>query len=94
MPQRIIIGNLSASAGASIDLRGKIPAPIYRINSAVILAGRSVNEGGTATYDILAATSATATRVDGYTITLSVDITTKDLLALDYVATTEYPVPT
>ena len=94
MPRRVVIGNLSASAGANIDLRGKIPAPIYKINSAVVLAGRSVNEGGTATYDILAATSATATKVDEYTITLSVAITTKDLLALDYIATTEYPVPT
>ena len=94
MPRTVLIGNLSASAGANISLKGMIPAPIYRIVSAVVLAGRSVNEGGTATYDILAATSATATKVDEYTITLNVAITTKDLLMLTYIATTEFPVPT
>lgn len=41
-----------------------------------------------------AASGVTATKVDSYTITLSVAITTKDLLELAYVATTEYPVPT
>ena len=93
MPVAVLLGNISASAGANISLRGKIPAPIRKIISAVVLAGRSVNEGGTATYDILAATSATATKVDEYTITLSAAITTKDLLLLTYTPTTEYPAP-
>jgi hypothetical protein len=53
-----------------------------------------VNEGGNATYDILAATSATPTKVDEWTITLNVAITTKDLLELEYIAVTDYPVPT
>jgi hypothetical protein len=94
MVTKVIVGNISAAAGADIDLRGKIPRPIYTIVSATLLAGQSVDEGGTATYDILAATSATATKVDDYTITLNVDITTKDLLELVYIARTEYPVPT
>jgi hypothetical protein len=89
----VVIGNISASSGANIDLRGKIPGPIHSIVSATILAGHNVNEGGTATYDILEATSATATKVDPYTITLNVAITTKDLLVLSYVATTECPLP-
>lgn len=93
MPVTVLLGNLSASAGANISLKGLIPAPIRRIVSVVVLAGRSVNEGGTAVYDILAATSATATRVDEYTITLNVAITTKDLLLLTYTPTTEYPAP-
>jgi hypothetical protein len=94
MVKKVVISNISAAAGANIDLRGKIPAPIHTILSATLLAGHSVNEGGTATYDILAASSATATRVDPYTITLNVAVTTKDLLELVYVAATEYPVPT
>jgi len=44
MPRTVLIGNLSASAGANISLKGMIPAPIYRIVSAVVLAGHSVNE--------------------------------------------------
>jgi hypothetical protein len=92
--KKVVVGNVSAAAGANISLRGKIPAPIYAIRSATLLAGHSVNEGGTATYDILAASSVTATKVDEYTITLDVAITTKDLLELEYIATTEYPVPT
>ena len=93
MPVTVLLGNISASAGASISLKGRIPAPIHRVLSAVVLAGRSVNEGGTATYDILAATSATATKVDEYTITLNVAITTRNLLLLTYIPTTEYPAP-
>jgi hypothetical protein len=94
MPRKVIIGNISAAAGSNISLRGKIPAPIYVVRSAVVLAGHSVNEGGSATYDILAATSATPTKVDEWTITLNVAITTKDLLELEYIAVTDYPVPT
>ena len=94
MVKKVVVGNISAAAGSNINLRGKIPAPIYKVLSATLLAGRSVNEGGTATYDILAATSATPTKVDEYTITLNVAITTKDLLELTYIATTEYSVPT
>jgi len=94
MVKKVVVGNISAAVGASISLRGKVPAPIYKILSATLLAGRTVNEGGTATYDILAASSVVATKVDEYTITLNVAITTKDLLELTYVATTEYPVPT
>ena len=95
MVTKVIVGNISAAAGANIDLRGKIPRPIYTVVSATLLAGRSVNEGGTATYDILAATAVTTvTKVDDYTITLSSAITTKDLLELVYIARTEYPVPT
>lgn len=89
MPRTVLVGNLSAAADTNIDLRGKIPAPIKAIRGAVVLAGHSVNEGGTATYDILAATSATATLVDEYTIKLNVAITTKDLLLLTYVAKTD-----
>jgi len=37
--------------------------------------------------------SATATKVDPYMITLNAAITTKDLLVLSYVATTECPLP-
>jgi len=91
--RKVIVGNISASAGSNISLRGKIPAPIRSVISATVLAGHSVNEGGTATYDILSATSATPTKVDEYTITLNVDITTKDLLELTYVAVTDYPAP-
>ena len=94
MVKKVVVGNISAAAGANIDLTGKIPAPIYSIASATLLAGHSVNEGDTATYDILDASSVTATKVGPYTITLSAAITTKDLLELTYVATTEYPVPT
>ena len=93
MPKTALVGNISATAGSNINLRGKIPGPIDSIISAVVLAGHSVDEGGTATYDILAATSATATKVDDYTITLDVDITTKDLLQLTYVSKTEYVKP-
>jgi len=91
---KVLIGNISGAAGANLSLKGFLPAPIYKINSAVVLAGRSVNEGGTATYDILAATSATATKVDDYTITLNAAITTKDLLLLDYIPSTQFVVPT
>jgi len=94
MPRTVLIGNLSASAGTNISLKGLIPTPIYKIISAVVLAGHSVNEGGTATYDIFTATSATATKVDPYTITLNVAITTKDLLMLTYISTTEIVAPT
>jgi hypothetical protein len=93
MARSVLIGGISASAGANISLKGLIPAPIYKIVSATILAGRSVNEGGTATYDILSATSVTATKVDNYTVTLSAAITTKDLLLLRYVAETEVVAP-
>jgi len=88
--KRILLGNLAADANTNIDLRGKIPAPIYKIVGAVRLAGRSVDEGGSATYDI--ASSVTATKVDEWTIKLGAPITTKDLLELAYIATTEYPV--
>jgi len=91
--RKVIVGNISASAGSNISLRGKIRDPIRSVISATVLADHSVNEGGTATYDILSATSATPTKVDEYTITLNVDITTKDLLELTYVAVTDYPAP-
>jgi len=93
MPITVLVGNIAATSGSNISLKGKIPAPIDSIISAVVLAGHSVDEGGTATYDILAATSATATKVDDYTITLNVDITTKDLLQLTYMPKTEYVKP-
>jgi hypothetical protein len=93
MAVTVLLGNLSANAGSIISLKGLIPAPIHRIINAVILAGHTVNEAGTATYDILTATSAVATVVDDYTITLNVSITTKDLLLLTYVPKTEYPAP-
>jgi len=94
MPRQVVLGGISASAGANIDLRGRIPAPIFRIVSAVVLQGRSVNEGGTATYDIFTMASATATKIDPYTITLDVAVTTKDLLVITYVSTTEIVAPT
>jgi hypothetical protein len=93
MARSVLIGGISASAGANISLKGLIPAPIYKIVSATILAGRSVNEAGSATYDILSATSVTATKVDDYTITLSAAITTKDLLLLKYIAESEVVAP-
>lgn len=93
MARSVLIGGISATAGTNISLKGLIPAPIYKIVSATILAGRSVNEGGTATYDILSATSVTATKVDDYTITLSSAITTKDLLLLRYIAESEIVAP-
>jgi hypothetical protein len=43
-----LVGNISAAANTNIDLRSKIPSPIQSL---------PVNEGGTATYDILAATT-------------------------------------
>lgn len=94
MVKKVVVANLSGTAGTNLDLRGKIPAPIHSIQGATLLAGHSVNEGGTATYDILAASAVTATKVDDYTITLNVDITTKDALELVYVARTEYHIPT
>ncbi len=93
MPVRVLIGNLSAAAGADINLKGLIPAPIHRVISAVILAGRSVDEGGTDTYDILAASSVTVTLVDEYTIRLGAAISTRDLLQLVYVSKTEFVAP-
>ena len=90
----VYVGGISATAGTNIDLTGRISEPIYSIILARILAGHSVNEGGTATYDILATTSVTATKVDSKTITLSAAITTKDILELVYQSTTEFPVPT
>jgi hypothetical protein len=93
MARSVLIGGISASAGANISLKGLIPAPIYKIVSATILAGRSVNEAGSATYDILSATSVTATKVDDYTITLSAAITTKDLLLLKYITESEVVAP-
>ena len=89
----VIFGNISAAAGANISLVGIISDPIYKIVSATVLAGHSVNEGGTATYDILAATAATATKVDDYTITLNVAVTTKDLVVLNYIGKTEQIAP-
>ena len=89
----VILGGISAASGSNISLIGKIKEPIYSIVGATLLAGHSVNEGGTATYDILAASSATATLVDSYTITLNTAVTTKDLVVLQYIAKTEYPVP-
>jgi hypothetical protein len=85
----VLIGNISAAAGASISLRGIISDPIFSIVGATLLAGHSVNEGGTATYDILAASSVTATKVDDYTITLNAAVTTKDLVVLQYIGKTE-----
>lgn len=93
MPVRVLIGNLSAAAGANINLKGLVPAPIHRVLSAVILAGRSVDEGGSDTYDILAASSVTVTLVDEYTIRLGADISTRDLLQIVYVSKTEFVAP-
>jgi hypothetical protein len=93
VPVRVTLGNLSAAAGADINLKGLIPTPIHRVISAVILAGRTVNENGTATYDILSASSVTVTLVDEYTIRLGSAITTKDLLQLVYVSKTEFVAP-
>jgi len=87
------IGNLSASANSDISLKGKLPAPIFKIVSAKILQGHSVNEGGTATYDIFTVVSPTVTLVDEYTIRLDTDITTKDVLELIYVSKAEVPQP-
>jgi hypothetical protein len=52
-----------------------------------------VDENGTATYDILSASSVTVTLVDEYTIRLGSAITTKDLLQLVYVSKTEFVAP-
>jgi len=93
VPVRVLIGNLSAAAGANINLKGLVPAPIHRVLSAVILAGRSVDEGGSDTYDILAASSVTVTLVDEYTIRLGADISTRDLLQIVYVSKTEFVAP-
>jgi len=41
MVKKVVVGNISAAAGANIDLTGKIPAPIYSIASATLLAGYS-----------------------------------------------------
>ena len=91
MPITVVIGNISATAGTNISLKGKIPAPIEKIVDAKILQGHSVNEGGTATYDIFTVVNVTATLVDEYTITLDADITTKDALQITYIPKNEKP---
>jgi len=93
MPKTVIIGNLSASANTNISLKGYISEPIFTIVSAVVLQGHAVNEGGTATYNIFNPVSATATKVDNYTISLNVAIATTDVLQLTYVGVTEKVAP-
>jgi len=72
----------AVAVGGSIDTPSGSP-PIDRILYAGIFEGRSVNEGGTAVYDI-GPVAVTATKVDENTITLDVATTAYSELHLTY----------